>query len=246
MTEGDVENIERATVAAVSPEAVVELDGWLLPFDSGTIGRATSAVPLRHRAVAPSSIREIESLYQARGLPAVFRLATHVCFDTARQELGRLGYKAQRPTQVQVAAAQNVCQVSDQSPAQLAGAPDEAWAALFLGEGFDPVDGANRVRALSRAEGSLYASVRDGGQTVAAGAAAFSHGWASVHGMRTAQACRGRGLAGRVLAGIAHAAMQKGIEQMFLQVEEGNLAARALYLRAGFRPAWTYEYWRKT
>jgi hypothetical protein len=40
---GDVEAIERATVAAVSPEAVEELDGWLLAFDTGTVGRAKSA-----------------------------------------------------------------------------------------------------------------------------------------------------------------------------------------------------------
>ncbi len=30
---GDVESIERATVAAVSPHALEEIDGWLLPFD---------------------------------------------------------------------------------------------------------------------------------------------------------------------------------------------------------------------
>ncbi len=245
MTDGDVENIERATIAAVSPEAVAELDGWLLPFDSGTIGRARSAVPLRHVTAAPCTIPEIEALYQARGMSAAFRLATHACFDANRQELKRLGYKEQRPTQVQVASAQDVLDVTAENPAQLDDAPDEAWAALFLGEGFDPVDGASRVKALSRAEGSLYSSVREKGQTVAAGAAAFSHGWASVHGMRTAQGHRGQGLAGRVLAGIAEAALQKGIARIFLQVEEGNVAARALYLRAGFRHVWTYAYWRK-
>jgi hypothetical protein len=44
----DVENIERATLAAVSPEAVLELSGWLLAFDTGTVGRAKSAVPMLH------------------------------------------------------------------------------------------------------------------------------------------------------------------------------------------------------
>ena len=33
----DAEGIERATVSAVSPEAVEELDGWLLAFDSGSV-----------------------------------------------------------------------------------------------------------------------------------------------------------------------------------------------------------------
>ncbi|MBW8722896.1 MAG: GNAT family N-acetyltransferase, partial [Polaromonas sp.] len=51
MTSSDIETIERATIAAVSPEIVEEFDGWLLPFDSGTVGRARSAVPLRHEPV---------------------------------------------------------------------------------------------------------------------------------------------------------------------------------------------------
>ena len=98
-----------------------------------------------------------------------------------------------------------------------------------------PADGASRVAALGRAPGSLYASVREGGQTVAAGRGApFRHGWVSVHGMRTAPAWRGRGLAGRVLAALADAAMARGVARCFLQVEAGNAAAQALYRRAGF------------
>ena len=116
---------------------------------------------------------------------------------------------------------------------------------MFLGEGFDPIDGASRVRTLSRAPQALFASVREDGRTVAAGMASFSHGWASVHGMRTAQDCRGRGLAGRVLSALADAARSKGYERMFLQVEAHNAAALALYKRCGFELAWTYAYWQK-
>ena len=144
-----------------------------------------------------------------------------------------------------VGTATAMREVSTQIPAETANSPDEAWAALFLGEGFDPVDGASRVNTLSRARNSLYASVRENGKTVAAGAAAFGHGWSSVHGMRTDQACRGRGLAGRVLAGIAAVAIQRGIGRTFLQVEDTNAAALALYRRAGFETAWSYEYWRR-
>ncbi|MGE8201383.1 MAG: GNAT family N-acetyltransferase, partial [Variovorax sp.] len=119
------------------------------------------------------------------------------------------------------------------------------WSALFLGEGFDPVDGAHRVRMLSRAKGSLYASVREGGRTVAAGAMAFGHGWASVHGMRTERAQRGRGLAARVLAGLAQAASARGFERVFLQVDAQNHAALSLYRRAGFETQWKYCYWQR-
>ncbi|WP_256735187.1 GNAT family N-acetyltransferase [Variovorax sp. dw_954] len=96
---------------------------------------------------------------------------------------------------------------------------------------------------MSRATGTLFGSVREDGRTVAAGAMALGHGWASLHGMRTEQSAWGRGLAGRVMAGLARAALARGYQRVFLQVEAGNAPALALYRRAGFAPQWTYEYW---
>ena len=245
MTPPDIALIERATVAAVAPEALEELDGWLLPFDSGTINRARAAVPLTHQACDESLLARIEARYLARGLPPAFRLATEPCFEGLRRDLLGRGYRTERPALVQVGTTQAMLEVTDQPPADTDPAPDAAWAALFLGEGFDPVDGASRVKALSRAHGTRFASVREGDGTVAAGAGAFSHGWASVHGMRTNAAFRRRGFAGRVLAGLARAAQQQGLARTFLQVEEGNAAAEALYRRAGFSTVWSYEYWRR-
>ena len=239
----DVASLERATIAAVGPEAVEELEGWLLPFDSGTVGRAKSAVPLAHAAADAGLVARIEARYAARGLQAVFRVATEPCFDVLRQELTRRGYRAGKPTLVQTGSARTMRQVTIQNPADLDPTPDAAWAALFLGEGFDPVDGASRVKSLSRARDSIYASLRESGQTLAAGAGSYSNGWASVHGMRTDQAHRGRGLAGRVLAALADEAARRGLDRTFLQVETGNEAAQALYRRAGFTTAWAYEYW---
>jgi ribosomal protein S18 acetylase RimI-like enzyme len=241
----DIEAIERATVAAVSPAAVDEIDGWLLPFDTGTVGRAKSAVPLRHAECNPAAVREIEARYAARGLPSRFRIADEPSCESLKLELVRRGYRAGRATLVQVAASRSVRQAFPDATAEVAAAPDAAWAAVFLGEGFDPADGASRVEALSRAPGSVYASVREGGRALAAGAAAFGYGWASVHGMRTERARRGEGLAARVLAALATVALERGHERMFLQVEQDNAPARALYRRAGFETAWGYAYWQR-
>jgi GNAT superfamily N-acetyltransferase len=244
----DVEAIERATIAAVSPDAIETLDGWLLPFDAGTIGRAKSAVPLRHQGFGNDDglIDRIEARYKAHGLPAVFRLCDLPAFATLQAGLERRHYAADHPTRVQLGSARRMQQLaaSDVPAADVDTAPDAAWASVFLGDGFDPVDGAHRVRVLGRAQGSLYASVREGGRTLAVGTMAFGHGWASVHGMRTGLAQRGRGLAGRVLAALGQAALVRGVERVFLQVEAGNPSALALYRRAGFETAWLYRYWR--
>ena len=245
MTSQDIEAIERATVAAVSPQAQEEIAGWLLPFDTGTVGRAKSAVPLVHDAPDPAALESIEARYAAREMPVMLRLPDIPAFDGFRERLRAQGYAGGKPTHVQTAATRAVMNVSPGPYADTSARPDAVWAAVFVGEGFDAVDGASRVAILSRAPGALFASIRDGEDTVAAGMGGFSHGWAGVHGMRTALRCRGRGLAGRVLATIAHAAQQRGIERVYLQVEAGNAAALALYRRAGFETAWTYSYWKK-
>ncbi|HYW57262.1 MAG TPA: GNAT family N-acetyltransferase [Polaromonas sp.] len=245
MNADGIASIERATLAAVSPETLEEREGWLLPVDSGTVGRAKSAVPLQHTSCDLRVIEWIEAYYAEKGFPAIFRVATAPCFDALRRELRKRGYSAHKPTLVQVGTVQHMRQVSGQPPAACADAPDAAWTALFLGEGFDPVDGASRVKTLSRARDSVYAGISGGAAVLAGGAAAFGHGWASVHGMRTAQSHRGQGLAGRVLAGLADAAASRGIERVFLQVEAANTAAQALYRRAGFTTAWRYDYWQR-
>ena len=242
-----IAHIERATLAAVSPQTVEELPCWLLPMDMGTVGRAISAVPLNHvfEQDAAALVSQIEARYSAHGLKAAFRLPDVVSFEPLTVHLASLGYHLEQPTLVQVGSAAAMRQLVDQPIAEVADSPDAAWAQLFLGEGFDPVDGAHRVRLLTNAAGTAFASVRLDGGTVAGGAGSFSHGWASVHGMRTALSHRGQGLARQVLTSLAQVELHRGFDNVFLQVEEGNASARALYQKAGFQTAWRYAYWRK-
>lgn len=243
---GDIEAIERATLAAVAPEAMREIDGWLVGLDPGSIRRAASAVPVKHDLDAdPVVFDRIEAAYAEYGLSPAFRVADGPGLEGVREELTRRGYAFEQPTLVKTAAVDAVRGVTDRPPAEVAQRPDEAWAAVFLGEGFDPTDGAYRVKALSRSPGARFGMVRDGGQTVAVGCGSCGHGWTSFHGMRTDMSRRGEGLAGRVLAGLAADAAKQGVSRAFLQVEEKNAPARSLYRRAGFERAWRYFYWSR-
>lgn len=244
MLNDDVEAIERATFAAVPPDAAEPLDGWLLGLDHGTVGRAHSAVPLAHVAPAPDFCRRVEARYAAHGLAAVFRVPRVACFDGLRATLGARGYLPHQPTCVKVGDTATLARWADASGVLLCDTIDDAWAAVFLGDGFDPVDGAHRVRLLRRARQAVHAGVRMNGSIVAVGSGGFGEGWVGVHGMRTAQAFRGQGLASRVLAALGAAAQARGVARVFLQVDAAS-PARALYRRAGFREAWVYEYWRR-
>jgi len=244
LTNQDIEAIERATLDAVAPPAVEQLGHWLLPFDASTIGRAISAVSLRHDEGDATVVRAIAARYAARCMAAAFRVADVPGLAGVRAELTRLGYRAQQATLVQVGSVARMLEVGAALPADVRATADATWAAPFLTAGFDPVDGANRIQALRRARNAAYATLCEGDQTLACGTAAFGFGWASIHGMRTVATHRGQGLAARVLAGLAEAARGRGLQRVFLQVEADNTAALRLYRRAGFSTAWRYHYWR--
>lgn len=263
-----IESIERATIAAVRPEALEELPGWLLPLDRGSVGRAHSAVPLAHEAPPLAALAQIEARYAAHGLPPVFRLpAAQPAWAGFGAALRERGYVSAHATVVKRGSARRMVEGGGASAAEGAadpdvdagvdpgvridGQPQPDWARVYLGEGFDAAEGADRVRLLRRAQDALYLSLRvpegesGAGSVAAVGCVCFAEGWAGVHGMRTRPMFRGRGYARRVLAAAGREALARGIERAFLQVEIENQRARGLYARTGFEPLWTYVYWRQ-
>jgi len=242
----DPESLERATLAAVPPQARVEAGGWLLAFDDGTVGRAHSAAPLNHRAPGGGCVALVEAHYAAHALAPVWRLPRLPAFDALQGQLARGGYRSHKPTLTQVAApAAMAAQPAAPPGATLSPRPGTDWQAAFLGEGFDTADAASRIGILLRAQDAMFGAVRIEGQIAAVGVACFAHGWCGVHGMRTAPAFRRRGLARQLLAAFGREALARGVGRAFLQVESGNAAAQSVYRRAGFATAWPYDYWSR-
>lgn len=241
----EIEAIERATIAAVAHDAHEVIGPWILGLRPGSIGRAHAAAPLTHTMVRDEGlIARIEAAYRAKAMSPVFRLPEVEGLSSLAEALADRGYVATQPTLVMGSDLASVAAVADPGGVVLLERPDEAWASVFLGEGFDPEDGAQRVAVLSDSPGAVFAAVRDGAGTHAVGVLSLAEGWASLHGMRTRRDRRGQGLAGQVLARLARGALERGATKAFLQVEAGNAPALALYGRAGFTPLWRYHYWR--
>ena len=72
----------------------------------------------------------------------------------------------------------------------------------------------------------------------ACGAASFGYGCASIHGMRTEQTRRGEGPCRTRACQFGRSRRASGMPRIFLQVEDNNEAALALYRRAGFETLW--------
>jgi ribosomal protein S18 acetylase RimI-like enzyme len=245
MDDHDIEALERATLAALPPQQLMEVEGWLVGLDEGTVGRAHSAVPLRHRSITPDSVHRAREAFAAAGRAPVYRLPQLAAFDTVRAMLAADGFDASTPTLTQAGPLQGITDLQPSVPVRLLAEPDEAWSRVFLGEGFDPVDGASRMAILRRGRHSVFAAALVDGEVAAVGLACNAHGWCGIHGMRTLPAFRGRGLATAILGALARDAAAKGVRRAFLQVEQANAAAQQVYRRAGLETVWCYEYWSR-
>lgn len=247
--QGELETIERATLDAVPPQRRMEIGSWLVAMDDGTVGRAHSAAALHEEIGDVADMGQVVDAYRAASLRPMFRLSDLPGLRAPRDWLQAQGYASSSPTLVQTAEMDAVLQATQALQTSLVAAAtiedeaDDAWCQVFLGEGFDPADGQSRVGILRRARHSVFASVRVDGHTVASGMLSMSQGWASVHGMRTLASWRGKGFAGAILHAMARHAASRGFSRMFLQVEQGNLGAQALYRRLGFVDRWRYDYW---
>lgn len=238
----EADAIEHATLAAVPPERQERIAGWLVPLDSGTVGRAHSAAPLSDARIEAATLRQIEDCYRAHGLKPMFRVAQRPEHEALRALLTQRGYAARKPTLVQVADSARVARADGRHVVALMSEADATWCNVYLGEGFDAVDGASRVQILQRGRRTVFACVQVDGVVAAVGTGCYSHGLCGIHGLRTLPTHRGRGYATSIIAALAREAQARGVARAFLQVEQAN-PAQALYRRIGFGDAWAYEYW---
>ena len=121
--------------------------------------------------------------------------------------------------------------------------PGDAWLAAY--QAFNgPADTSPVAeRVLARVPSPAgFARIEADGRDVAIGLFVTTGEWAGVFCMATDRAYRRRGLALAVLGAGARWAASHGCAGLYLQVEQGNSAARYLYARAGFTHSHSYHY----
>ncbi len=96
------------------------------------------------------------------------------------------------------------------------------WGSVYLSEEFDPVDGANRVQALSRGHCLVYAWLRDESGAMAAGTASFSQGWAGPYNMHTVARLSGRGRASTLIAALSKLALKRNTQRCFYKLKKAT------------------------
>lgn len=220
----------------------LELDGWLLCADRGWTGRANSVLPLRTPARPLSELlRDARAYYAERGLP----LQIHVPMPARGlldAELAARCWRAERSSIVLSTRLTGNPESADSADyrLQLSDWPDDAWLSAYHYRGNQLPEFA--VELLTRHDQVQFASIRLDGQVAAIARGVVDEGWLGVTAVEVAPEHRRRGLAGTLMRRLHAWGVSRGASSCYLQVEESNTAALALYAGLGFSEHHRYHY----
>ncbi|WP_406078353.1 GNAT family N-acetyltransferase [Micromonospora sp. NBC_00858] len=261
--------LERAADEAWPAPTRGGLGDWLLRAADGWTGRANSALPIGDPdRPLPAAVDAVERWYAQQGQPAMINTPLPLAAPVGAELDGR-GWGSRPPTLVQTArlplslsgagrtpraGSATAAGSPDERPGaadeaaldhasvmiELAGAPSEEWLAVAAGRKGGLPDAARHV--LTAVDQVRFAHGYANGTLVAIGRGTVTGQgrWLGLSLIEVLPAARRQGLARRVIDTLATWGASAGATHAFLQVEQRNTAAVALYQRLGFTTHHTY------
>ncbi|MGW9302518.1 GNAT family N-acetyltransferase [Streptomyces cyaneofuscatus] len=244
------------TARAWQPVESEPLGEWRLRAAGGFTRRANSVLPLGDPGLPlGEAFGRVERWYEERGLPPYIQTATGAegAQEALCAELERHGWRREVTAEVRIAALAPVGDLdADVSAVRLSREPDAAWLSRY--QRFS-TPGPHVLRVLGGGPSVWFATVAGtgdgetgggtGGEAPAAiGRCVVDGRWAGFMAVEVAPEHRRRGLATSVMAALARQALEEGASAAWLQVEEDNEGARALYDGMGFAAHHRYHHFR--
>lgn len=249
--------LDEIAANAVVATTVQLVDGWLLRASpEAPFRRPNSVLPVRGEAHGLAArFAVVEEFYRRRGLPVRYQLGPFVEPPALDGQLAARGYAIEASTTVQVASVADVRDATaagvlarDVQVALTDGAAlGEPWLAAHRSAHGDERTPARRIESYASLMPRLgprgaAAAVLSAAGTLAAGFVVVERGWGGIFGMGTRPEARRRGVARTLLQTLAEHACELGATRLYLQVENENAPALALYAAAGFDRAYGYHY----
>ncbi|MFE4952859.1 GNAT family N-acetyltransferase [Streptomyces sp. NPDC056653] len=224
------------------------LGDWQLRSAAGFTRRANSVLPLGDPGFPlDEALARVKQWYDDRGLPAYIQTATGAegTQEELCAELERHGWRREVTAQVRIAALAPIGDLdADIAPVRLSREIDERWLSRY--QRFD-TPGPHVLEVLGSGPSVWFATVpgdAEGEAPAAIGRCVVDGRWAGFMAVEVGAAYRRRGLATAVMTALARQALDEGASAAWLQVEEDNEGARALYDRMGFETHHLYHHFR--
>ncbi|NBE52479.1 GNAT family N-acetyltransferase [Streptomyces boluensis] len=240
------EELARVTARAWEPVESEPLGDWRLRSAAGFTRRANSVLPLGDPGLPlDEALAYVRGWYAERELPAYIQIATGAegTQELLGAELARRGWVREVSAQVWTGALAPVGDLdADTDRVRLARSYDEGWLRRYQRFG---TPGPQVTKVLGSGPSTWFASVPGAGEAPAAiGRCVVDGRWAGFMAVEVDPEQRRQGLGSAVMAALARRALDEGASAAWLQVEDDNDAARALYGGMGFAAHHSYHHYR--
>ncbi|GHI05188.1 GNAT family N-acetyltransferase [Streptomyces cellostaticus] len=213
---------------------------------AGFTRRANSVLPLGDPGLPlDAALDSVRRWYGERGLPAYVQTATGAegTQELLCAELERRGWVREVTAELWTGALAPVADRAEGAGVVLSREADEAWLARYQRKGVSEV----ALQVLGSGPSVWFATVPGaaaGEAPAAIGRCVVDGRWAGFAAVEVDPGRRRQGLATEVMAALARRALDEGASAAWLQVEDDNEAARALYTGLGFAPHHAYHHYR--
>lgn len=237
-----IDAIEEATRRALVAEEHA-IDGWWLRCNPDLRNRRPNAATTPpHGPIDLTVVGEVIGWYVARGRSPIIRVLS--TSDTRlERHLDEKGWSVEAPTRVMVSNDLDGFRPVDAAVFDGADGLPAVFDEVRVAAGLS-MAAAQLVHEMGRGANAGYAAAPRGDAPVAVGRAEMEGALVGLYDVVTLPAARRQGWASEVVRGLVRWAVGHGAQTAFLQVEEANTAAIALYQDLGFTTHYTYCYRR--
>lgn len=240
---GLVHACEQRIVNAWPAPTTILLGDWVVRLANGYSGRANSATPLAADADLDDGMLDlIEGLFAREGLPPCVRV-TPLAAKGLRERLFARGYQIRDSSfGMTVTLAE---EVAPQPAAGLAITPFATDDWIKAVSGFQLAGKRNPAHLAAIVKGirmpAAFATLSLDGEPTAFGLTVAERGMAEIGSVIVAGHQRGKGLGRALVTGLMGWAVRSGAATPYLQVDQSNGPAIALYRSLGFGIAYGYD-----
>jgi ribosomal protein S18 acetylase RimI-like enzyme len=233
---------ERRIVNAWPAPATLLIDDWVVRFANGYSGRANSASPIAAGAeMDDATLALIEDLYRADGLPPCVRLTPLVGAATRERVLAR-GYRLKDASFGMIASLEGIEPVIEPD-IEIESGPGADWIAGVAASQTGIKTHAGNLAAIVEKIRlpAAFATLLVAGEPIAHGMCVAERGMAEIGAVVVDAGHRGQGFGRRIVLGLMAWARAMHAGHAYLQVDQKNAPAIALYESLGFRRLYAYE-----
>lgn len=240
-------NYDELTINAF-PAIKTELyDGWILRYSDGFTYRANCIIPLYESLINWDMKRmECEKRYQAKGLPAVFKISSDMSKEW-EELLYHHDYKKVKTVDLMSMSLSDKNFLKHESVSAEAGINDD-WLVRF--QKLCKINNSHfkeiQKSILSHINSLVYTvQVVQDGNTIGSGYAVLESDKMGLYGIHTEERYRRMGIGYLITNALLAKGKEHGMKEAYLQVFSGNEGAIHLYHKLGFDKQYSYSFYEK-